>query len=860
MRRCTFIALFLALPAIGGQVAAPPPPERMQVEIRYRINADRDGRVRTFRAMTAELNVLGFVPDDRDDADLDILDPNADRLTGTIGSDQLRKLLAVTAVQTVLAWPAESDPPTEKPLVQISIELAKGLDEFTQRLLHEQAIARLEMIGFRPNPAYDDRGFTRIRGTIPGSELRTLLKDLRGLPAGWLLQATPRDQLPQPLRSMLPIRLIEVVSDLEPLAVHVVPPAASPKFAAGLREALADPAFAGKPMRVEAAFDGAINDLKNFRFVLESRIPGVKLEGVVGSMVTFTVPGLSELEALARQPEILALRLPPMATNTVKPKSTSGGDALAATRIIDLQGRGYRGQGRTIVVVAGAFDRSAAGLPANVRFVDLTPELSQSLEAAPMDPAFDGTAVAAAAHAAAPQANIVLVRVHPAAYHQIFSVARAAIGDLTLSHAMVARAEVLLREYDVLNRRRELVMKEYAEAFANLSDDERPRTRRERVQAELKELENEEAAFRLQYERLEAVRKGLEAVNGAAAVVNALVWDDGYAADGLSELSQFLDRHYTPDPRRRNAPPVPSWIQPASESTWSVWAGPAHDRDGDRVLEFADDSAPLPRGMWNREMNFLARLAADGSASADLKAGSRLRLAIQWREPHDPAIPLTIEPLVDFEVQLLRQYDPLGRTFASDEFALAAVTEGPAVRLMKTPAAGVYERTMEVAIPADGRYALRVLIRPAAASRFGAELQVAEVSPKITLRNMDERGDRFIFGSFIAARPGVGLPADSAASFTVGRCDREGRSLSLLGAGPGLQLRAKPDVLIFGDGPTASGSGVAAGTIAGMAACLADLHVRPAHLVGTTAIQPNGMLALPADWIATLPAPPSDRR
>lgn len=834
---------------VAGQVISPPPPARYHVDLRYRIAADRDGRARTFRAMMAELNALGFKPDDREDADLDILDPNADRLSGTISSEAAGKLLNVTAVQTVLVRPAESALPDDiaKP-VQLAITLAAGLDPETQRRLHEQVTAQLEKLGFKPALGYDDRDFTRVRGSIAAGQVFTLLKDLRGLPAGWLLAETPRVKLPEPMRSLLPIRLIEILPDLAAQPLATAPPAASPKFTADLRAALTNPEFSSKPMRVEAVLAAPIPDQRRYRQELLTRAPGVILEGIVGPLVTFRVTTAEALRSLAALPEVMAVRLPPTATNTVKAPTGSESDALAATNIFELHNRGYRGQGRTLVVIGGGFDRKARGLPANALYLDLTAELSPELEPAPLLPGFDATAAAIAAHQAAPQAALVLVRIDPAAFHQLFTVAKAVLGDLTLSNAQVARAEVLLRTHDDLGRRRDYVTQEYAEAFANLSDDERPRTRREKAQAALAQLKADESVFRVQYDKLQAIRRGLEAVRGAAAVINTLTWDDGYPADGLSEFARFLDEQFQ-SPRR------PTWVQAASESAWSVWAGPGLDRDGDHILEFAGDEVKLPPGTWTRELNFLASQSSSGAVSPEIAAGTKLRIAIQWREPHDPQMPLTVEPLVGFQLHLLRQYDPTGKQLATDEFAEVAVTEGMPVRLMLTPSAGVYEQVLEVTVPTAGRYALRVTMQPFAASRFASQTRLAEIHPKITLRPLTGT-DRILFATFMSTHPGVGVPGDAQGAFTVGRADRQGRSLSLLGAGPGIQLRAKPDALLFGDGITGSGSGVAAGTVGGLAACLADLSVRPAQLVGTTAIQPNGLLVLPSEWIRTMPAKP----
>lgn len=850
MRLRSLILALLLAPAALGQVVSPAPPKNFHVEIRYRIEADRDGRVRIFRAMQGELKALDFVADAREDADLDILDAGADRLSGTMPSVNLEKLLHVTAVQTVLVWPEGGALPADPTHpTQISVSIATGLDRDTQRDLYEQVHDKLIRLGFINGVGYDDRHFTRLRGSIPAGTVLTLLKDLRGLPAGWLLQETPRSRLPLPIRSVLPIRLIEVLPDLA-APPRVAPIASvSPKYTADLRLALADTSLAGKPLRVEAALNVPIDDHLAFRTDLKAKHPGISLEGVIGPLVTFLAATPKDLEKLATEPNVRSLRLPPMASGTVK-ASTSAGNALSATNIVELQSRGYRGVGRKIVVIAGAYN--LAKTPPKAVLIDLTPELSPTIEASPMNAAFDGTAAALAAQAAAPDASILMVRIDPAAFHQLFTVAKAVLGDFTLSVAQASRADSMMAEYDTLSRRRDYVTKEYTDAMTDLRDDERPKLRREKAKADYEAFRVDEIAFTAKYDRMDSFRKDVMSLAGATAIANTLVWDEGYPADGLSDFARFLDEKFAPVTKRNaSASNTPTWVQAASESTWSVWAGPAHDRDGNHVLEFADDSVKPPQGLWNRELNFLGMLADNGEFSSDLPAGTKIRISVQWREPHDSHVQLSAEPIVNFTLQLLRQYDPTGGKVATDEFALVAKSEGQPVRLMLSNSAGVYEQSMEVVLPEAGRYTLRVNVDGGSVSRFATETQLAEINPKIVVRPVGVAKSRVVFANFMAARPGVGVPGDSATAFTVGRADAKGRSLSLLGAGPGLQLRNKPDALLFGDG-----SGAAAATIAGFAANLAEIGVRPSQFIGTMAIQANGMMAIPSAWIQQLPAKP----
>ena len=72
-------------------------------------------------------------------------------------------------------------------------------------------------------PGYDHHGYTgqpfaRLTGTIPASRLETLLKDLRAQPAGWFASRVPPQDEPAPMRNVIPIRIIEVLNDTEPIA------------------------------------------------------------------------------------------------------------------------------------------------------------------------------------------------------------------------------------------------------------------------------------------------------------------------------------------------------------------------------------------------------------------------------------------------------------------------------------------------------------------------------------------------------------------------------------------------------------------------------------------------------------------
>jgi len=65
----------------------------------------------------------------------------------------------------------------------------------------------------------------------------------------------------------------------------------------------------------------------------------------------------------------------------------------------------------------------------------------------------------------------------------------------------------------------------------------------------------------------------------------------------------------------------------AGDTRGQAWAGPFRDADGNGVMEFAPATAPLPPGRWTHELNFLAWQPAEGTRTADLPAGARIRLS-----------------------------------------------------------------------------------------------------------------------------------------------------------------------------------------------------------------------------------------
>ncbi len=875
--------------AAFGQVKYPPRAETLDVQIRYRIRAERDERVRQFRVLAAHLKGLGFVAPPREDEDLDVLDPTAERFVGTIPSAGVLSALDDPRVQTILFAPkgyAYPDDP-EKP-VPVRVALATGFLPSDQRKFHRQAVAQLDRLGFREALGYDHRGFTLARGSLPAGNVARLLKDLRREPAGWFLPEGVAEAPPAPLRDVLPVRWVEVLPEAEfaPLAEPAVP-ASFARFAPVLRAVMADEAARGKPIRVEAVMDRPAEELTDdFRTRFRALFLGAAVEGAVGTTLALSFPKAADLDRFAFEPGVTSIRLPRAATETVgtaAAKDASVPAALAATRLDRLHALGHRGKGVRVVVIGSGFPGVeglvGSELPKGTRVIDLTAELTPAIRPAPLDPAapLGATAAARAAAAAAPDAELVLVRVSRDAHFQPAAVARFVTGDGRYTEAMQSRlAEFSLRSEDA-TRLKAAATDEYLRAFRDLSDEDAPRQRRERARKGLQDLLDEERAVAGAVERFTALQAALKSLaGGTTVVVNTLVWESGYPVDGLSELAQAINLRYAGDAiapiptrsaTRRAAPNAPLWVQAASRSAGAAWGGPYHDADADAVMEFAPASVGLPAGTWTRELNFLGLRGADGTTPQNLPAGVRLRLAVQWREPHNPDATIGPDAVFPLNLRVLRQLDPEGTRRATDEFDEVARSAGVPVRLRTEPTYGIYEQTVEVVLPADGRYAVRVEGGTGYESPLPALRQQIEVRPRLIAEFVNATPDkgRPLFTTFTPPTAGVGVPGDAKSALTVDAARPPGDTgPRLFGGGPGVALLAKPDLYAPGAVPagdgTAEGPGVAAGFVAGLSATLIESGAPSVDILRSLAVAPGGLAIVPDTWLKYVRPLPSRPR
>jgi hypothetical protein len=893
------LGLLLTAPPAPAQVKYAPRPATLDIQIRYRIRTDRDERVRQFRVLEAHLKGLGFVPTPREDADLEILDRTAEYFSGTIPSANVFAVLNDPRVRTILFAPAGHAYPdsTDKP-VPIRVGIPTGFLPADQQQLHNQVVAQLQRLGFREAVGYDHRGYTIVRGDIPYGNLFRLLKDLRREPSGWFMADTPPEQLPAPIRDLLPIRWVEVLADadLTPATPPLLP-SNRLRMTPDLRAVMDDPMSKDRPLRVELILNEPVDDrgadLIRTRlrtgFITVSEDPVSKLrvtehatiEGVVGNIITLRFLRPADLERFMYEVGVVGARLPREAVETVAPiapeavaKRTTVEQALAATRMDELHRRGYRGKGVRVVVIGSDFTGAAEligkGLPASTRVVDLTAELSPTILPAPPFPnrTGTGTVTAQTVHAAAPDAELTLVRVDPSAFFQLLTIARLVRGDPGYSDALQSRiVELSFAADDHRIRYREAV-DEYRQAFANLSDEERPRQRRENARKALEALQVEEKELTTRIERSTAMQRASRSLAGAQVVVNSLVWESGYPLDGLSELSTAIDLGFAGEavvpagvPRsatRRTVRPPTVWVQAASNSGASVWGGMYRDADANGVMEFAAPSERLPPGTWTRELNFLATRTVEGKLVPTLPAGMKVRLVAQWREPRDPNVPEMLIPTHQVRLGIFQQLDPEGTKRASDELAEVARSAQEPYLVRRTATYLVFEQVVEWTVGAEGRYAVRVDVPRPTAPLLPALAGGAEIYPRFHVERVGAKPDdsRLVFETFVTSSGGVGIPGDSASALTIAGSAAH----QLLGGGTGIALRMKPNFLAADDiavGQTAvRGPAIAAGFAGGVAACLIQTGASVNDVFGVAGVEPGHAIVLPPEWFKRLPPRP----
>jgi hypothetical protein len=916
--RCFVIVLLAGAtccPSLLAQVKLPKAPERFDVEFRYSIRAGRNERIVQFTEMMKYLDRLGFKRNETEDSDLDIFNPDAERMSGTIPSANARKLLDESHIQTVLLAPAGFKPADEKDRAKVLIELNNGFPLQTQRQFRAQTKDALAPFNFEDAVGYDHRGFTLLRGVMPWQKTRALLKDLRGQPSGWFLPLIHEIERPALFNSKLPIRLIEIQPE-EGAPAPVMgqaplppPPPDRPyvaKLSADLRRRLEQAKDA--PLRVEVTLNFEPNILDpSWKAGIMLANPSTAIEGRIGNVVTLTVTAADQVNALARLAFVVSIRLPraaetpaatPAAAGPTKeePKENARGrgrsiapvqaveplDVLKATRVDRLHARGGIGTGVRVAVIDTDFTGwerfRGNGLPLTTTYVDLTAERNSEIQpepsSTPKGRIGHGTQCALAVRLAAPDADIALVRVVADAPYQIVTVFRYTLGDFFQPESFRVRRDELENDAGALRNEQLLANALYRKAFDDFTDDEEARERRRNAKAAIAAVSEKERLLTERANRLLKLERELTTLGGTKVVLNLVGWGSGQPLDATSALSRFLDGKMTvakPNPVLNAAKrPQPSlWFQPAGDTRGQAWLGPFLDVDGNGIMEFLPPGAPLKPGRWTPELNFLAFRSPDQADATDLPAETRLRITIQWREPHDPEIDESEyrQPIAPLHLLLLRQRDPNGEKLPSDEMEVMARSEGAPERLLVEREFGIYEQKIELTLPAAGRYAVRVDgkqpigIRPGGTLGFRDQEIYWELKPRLFLEVTDaptRAKGRVVFGDYESFLGGVAVPADARSVVAVGamHADRRPEPFSALGAGLCSDLLVKPDVMTYdqlpqlgdGTGP-ARGSDLSAALAAGIGACLLSAGAESADFLRYLRIPPGHIFDVPPDWI-----------
>src|SRR5262249_40182674 len=244
-----------------------------------------------------------------------------------------------------------------------------------------------------------------------------------------------------------------------------------------------------------------------------------------------------------------------------------------------------------------------------------------------------------------------------------------------------------------------------------------------------------------------------------------------------------------------------------------------------------------------------------------------------------------LDPVANLNLLLLRQRDPSGDKLATDDLEVVARTTTRAIRIHKTPNAGVYEQTIDFTTAVAGRYALRVesfvppTIQPRGEPTMANQEKEYVIRPRIFVDVLNEEGrsngrpilldyasetdpwPETKLPQYPASAPeygGVGTPADARNVISMGSAGRDGkrRRYTAVGAGPNLDLVIKPELFVFGSlglGADAKlgGSTPATGFAGGLAACMiqAGAPAVPRHFLEILHLTPGSVLRVPDQFL-----------
>jgi hypothetical protein len=835
---------------------APPPPESYDVQIAYRINAFRNERLTQYYEMMNYLKKIGFqrdptevVPENEPE------DAARTRMRGTIPSQRVRDLLSERHIKTLLLVPHGAKmPEDDTQLVRVDLELTSGLNPLGQYQLWDQTFEVLAGLQFRGAVGYDNRGYTRLLGSMPLNRLETLLTDLHGQPAG--------ARQPAPFRNIWAVRVAEVFPDMPAPVPRPAPPQVpkgQEKLSPDLRALLGAAEGEARPMRLEVILAATPEpEDRTYRGELSAAAPGLIVEGRIGPLVT-VVTNPTQAPALAALPQVIGVRLPRVAQPARPPAdfdNTRWRPLLQASGAARLQALGQRGRGTQLAVVESNFRGWEAlvgkGLPADTRLIDLTRERNADMQPDPFPIGAEGpgsgTRLALTIARIAPEVSLTLIRVDPAAPYMLETVARSINGDPARSISLDNRLNQLDHEQFELDKRRDALAEERKEVLNDFRQEGEPAARRKAYFEKQKVYEQDAARFYATLHRYLQFQREMASLRGIRVVASALSWSDGFPVDGTSTLSRYFD-----DRPFRAA----LWFQAAGDTAGQSWTGLFRDVDNNGVMEFAAPGQPLPADLWTPELNFLSWRTSAGKASADIPAGTRLRITMQWREAHDPLYARMgedpyREPLArGLRLVLLRQLDPAGARQPADDLEVIAQSVGSPQRLQAAPSWATYEQTLEVQVAKPGRYVVRIAgrapetIYPPGDPTLPAMRKQSELYVRLFVATQEGDG-RAVLSDYVTARGSVGMPADARTAITVGAADDRAhrQPYSATGAPFNLDLLPKPDVLAY---DLNEGTAEAAAFAAGLAALAPNRTRSPQACLQELHVLPGGLLRLPGE-------------
>ncbi len=597
-------------------------------------------------------------------------------------------------------------------------------------------------------------------------------------------------ELPLLYRSLAPLRLIEVQAGPAPEVRPAPPaiPAGQERLDPELRDLLKDAGKNTQPLRFEVLLDRTpgIDD----RGWVSALTHGtdVQIEGRLGSLVT--VNGLvGDVLKLAARNEVVGLRLPRLGRSRYQSLNPTNQPPTAVqySGLVQLHDKGYRGKGARVAVIDSDFrgwEKAVADrkLPEKTRLLDLTRERNRTFEPDPFPadgaaPGF-GTRNAMNTARAAPEAELILIRIDAGAPSMMQNVAGAIEGDGYRSSALDRRRrdidvdrQLLRNRFDELTRERQQVLDNTSEDF--LKDVESKKAR-EAYKARQKQYDDDTRAYDRRVGLILKYGQDLEDLKGVRLVSSGLIWNEGHPVAGGSALSRYFD-----DRPFKAA----LWFQALGDPRGQAWSGLFRDADNNGVMDFAEADAPLPKGAWTNELNFLAWQQSRDGDNLDLPANAKLRLSLQWHEAHDTGFAdagkdVYRDPLAKLKIVLVYQPDPDGKKQPADDVQVVAESTGSPLRLEATANGATYEQTLTFTVTKPGRYAVRVEGRAPASTRpvqfptLPAAVQSFELRPRLFVETLDGPG-RAVLHTYFTEAGSIGMPGDAHNVIPISADDRD---------------------------------------------------------------------------------------